>query len=91
MYHFLYIYADDTEAKQRQYNAAVALSGGHKMVTISECGNIPDPRKCLSAAQFWSWFLVWDLDSYSLNTDTYWKTLMASPAVIGREDMPFMK
>ena len=85
------IYADDTDAKQRQYDAAVALSGGHKMVTISECGNVPDPVKCLSAKQAWSWFLVWDFDSYKLNTESYWKTLMTSPAVVTREGMPSLK
>ena len=85
------IYAEDTDAKQRQYDAAVALSGGHKMVTISECGNVPDPLKCLNAKQSWGWFLVWDLDSYALNTNDYWKTLMASPAVMAREGMPSLK
>ncbi len=85
------IYADDTDAKQRQYDAAVALSGGHKMVTISECGNVPDPAKCLGAKQAWSWFLVWDFDSYKLNTENYWKTLMASSAVVTREGMPSLK
>ena len=85
------IYADDTEAKERQYNAAVNLSGGHKMVTISECGNIPDPRKCLAAGQAWSWFLTWDLDTYTLNTEEYWKEIMSSAYVFTREDMPSLK
>ena len=85
------IYAEDTDAKQRQYDAAVNLSTGHKMVTVSECGNIPDPSKCLAAGQEWSWFMTWDLESYSLNTDSYWKTLMASRAVMTRESMPSLK
>lgn len=85
------IYADDTDAKQRQYDAAVALSGGHKMVTVSECGNIPEPAKCISADQHWSWFLTWDLESYPLNTEQYWKSLMTSPAVTTREGMPSLK
>ena len=85
------IYAEDTKAKERQYQAAVALSAGHKLVTVSECGNIPDPSLCLGAGQTWNWFLVWDLDSYSLNTVDYWKTLMASPRVLTREAMPSLK
>ncbi len=85
------IYADDTDAKARQYNAAVKLSGGHKMVTLSECGNIPDPSKCHDESQAWRWFLTWDLESYSLNTDSYWKTLMSSPLVVTREKMPSLK
>ena len=82
------IYADDTDAKARQYEAAVNLSGGHKLVTVSECGNIPNPAKCLEAGQGWSWFLVWDLESYELNTTSYWKSIMSSNKVLTREGMP---
>ena len=85
------VYANDTEAKERQYKAAVALSGGHKLVTVSECGNIPDPAKCLSAGETWNWFMAWDLESYPLNTESYWKTLMASARVLTRESMPSLK
>ena len=85
------IYADDTEAKSRQYQAAVDLSGGHKLVTVSECGNIPDPGKCLAAGETWNWFLTWDLENYKLNTDAYWKSLMSSNRVLTREQMPSLK
>ena len=85
------IYADDTEAKERQYQAAMSLSGGRKLVTVSECGNIPNPDKCLPAGETWSWFLTWDLESYKLNTDAYWKALMESPNVFTRENMPSLK
>ena len=87
------IYADDTAAKSRQYKAAAALSGGRKLTTISECGNIPDPEKCFAAGDAWNWFLAWSLskDDFKLNTDTYWKKLMASSAVVTRESMPSLK
>ena len=85
------IYADDIEAKSRQYKAAVDLSGGHKLVTVSECGNIPDPGRCLAAGETWNWFLVWDLENYKLNTDAYWKILMSSSRVLTRENMPSLK
>ena len=85
------IYADDTDAKSRQHQAAVDLSGGHKLVTVSECGNIPDPGKCLAGGETWNWFLAWDLESYKLNTDAYWKTLMSSSRVLTREQMPSLK
>ena len=85
------IYADDIEAKSRQYKAAVDLSGGHKLVTVSECGNIPDPGRCLAAGETWNWFLVWDLENYKLNTDAYWKSLMSSSRVLTRENMPSLK
>ena len=85
------IYADDTDAKERQYKAAAALSAGHKMVTVSECGNIPEPIKCIAAGEKWCWFMAWDLESYSLNTTAYWKNVMASSKVITRENMPSLK
>ena len=85
------IYADDIEAKSRQYKAAVDLSGGHKLVTVSECGNIPDPGRCLAAGETWNWFLAWDLENYELNTDAYWKSLMSSSRVLTRENMPSLK
>ncbi len=85
------IYANDIEAKSRQYKAAVDLSGGHKLVTVSECGNIPDPGRCLAAGETWNWFLVWDLENYKLNTDAYWKSLMSSSRVLTRENMPSLK
>lgn len=87
------IYENDTEAKSRQYSAAVELSGGHKLVTISECGNIPDPAKFFAAGEAWSWFLPWNMDSseYTYNTDSYWKQLMSSSLVYSRESMPSLK
>ena len=85
------IYADDTAAKERQYKAAVELSAGHKMVTVSECGNIPEPFQCLGAGEDWGWFMTWDLESYPLNTDEYWKSLMMSSRVMTREAMPSLK
>ena len=69
----------------------MALSGGRKMVTVSECGNIPNPANCFEEDQAWSWFLTWDLESYPLNTNDYWKQLMTSSQVLTRESMPSLK
>lgn len=98
------IYAQDTEAKTRQYQALVDMTKGKKLVTISECGNIPDPSKCMAAGNKWSWFMVWpNADSngnilltpsdnnFKLNTSAYWKQVMSDPYVINREDMPSLK
>lgn len=93
------IYAQDVEAKTRQYEALVDLTGGEKLVAISECGNIPDPAKCMEAGNKWSWFMVWcTTDSngnlalnntdWSYNTLEHWKNVMGSPYVLNREDMP---
>ena len=98
------IYETNTEAKTRQYQAMVDMTKGKKLVTVSECGNIPDPAKCMAAGNKWSWFMVWcNSDSngnivltpsdgnFNLNTGDYWKQVMSSPYVLTRESMPNLK
>ena len=96
------IYASDTDAKTRQYQALVDLTKGGKLVTISECGNIPDPDKCMEAGNKWSWFMVWCTsdsdgnlalgnDDWRLNTQAHWNHVLGSEYVINREDMPSLK
>lgn len=83
------IYANDTEAKSYQYQACVDLGKGKKLVTVSECGNIPNPDKCLAAGNKFSWFMVWSsgIKDYTFNTDAYWKQLMGSENVLSRENL----
>ena len=96
------IYASDTEAKTRQYQALVDMTKGRKLVTISECGNIPDPDKCMTDGNKWSWFMVWctsdsddnlalNNEDWSLNTQAHWNHVLGSEYVINREDMPSLK
>lgn len=85
------IYEENTDAKNRQYQALVDLTKGRKLVTVSECGNIPDPKKCMAAGNKWSWFMVWPGDGWKLNTDAYWKQVMADPRTLTREAMPSLK
>ena len=96
------IYESNIDAKNRQYQALVNLTEGKKLVTISECGNIPDPAKCMEAGNAWSWFMVWcttdssgnlalNTPDWSFNTLDHWNNVMNSPYVINREDMPSLK
>ena len=96
------IYENNTGAKDRQYNALVELTDGKKLVTVSECGHIPDPEACMAAGNKWSWFMVWpSADSsgnlsvtpvdYPLNTLELWNKVMSGPYTLGREDMPSLK
>lgn len=96
------IYAPDTGAKTVQYQALEDLVKGEKPVAISECGNIPDPDRCMEAGNRWSWFMVWcttdpngnlalNTPDWSLNTLDHWKNVMGSPYVLNREDMPSFK
>ena len=98
------IYETNTDAKTRQYQALVDLTKGKKLVTVSECGNIPDPSKCMDAGNRWSWFMVWPTaddngsvllnspdQNFKLNTLDYWKKVMGNQYVITREAMPSLK
>ena len=96
------IYANDVDAKSAQYQALVDMTKGKKLVTVSECGNIPDPAKCMEAGNKWSWFMVWcttdpngnlalNTPDWSYNTLAHWKNVMTSPYVLTREAMPSLK
>lgn len=87
------IYEDNISAKTRQYQACVDLAKGRKLVTISECGNIPEPSACFEAGNKWSWFLVWSSGTkdYRFNTDSYWKQVMDNPNTLSRENMLSLK
>ena len=96
------IYENNTDAKTRQFQALVDVTKGNKLVSVSECGNIPDPDKCFAQGNAWSWFMVWctydennnlalSNKDWNLNTKTWWSTVMASKNVINREDMPNLK
>ena len=93
------IYAQDTDAKTEHYQALVDMAEGKRLVTISECGNIPDPAKCMEAGNRWSWFMVWPSsdadgniimtpDDWPQNTLDHWERVMFGPNTINREDMP---
>ena len=84
------IYADDLKTKGEQYQFLVDVTKGKKLVTVSECGNVPDPEESLKAGHKWSWWMVWS-DDYALNTETYWKKLMGYSTTITRENMPSLK
>ena len=87
------IYADGTASQKDCWQFLVDVTEGRKLVTISECGNVPDPAKCFEAGEKWSWWMVWsdDAESYKCNTESYWKALMTSPYTITRESMPKLK
>ena len=96
------VYENNTDAKSRQYEALVNMTKGRKLVTVSECGNIPDPEKCMEAGNKWSWFMVWSSadangnivmtpDGWKFNTIDYWKKVMDSPYTLSREEMPSLK
>lgn len=74
----------------------VASMVPHKMVTLSECGSVPDMSAQWSAGAKWSWFMPWyDYDNdYSEGFAhehagiDWWRASLASEAVITRDELP---
>ena len=93
------LYPDNNNSQKSAYDMALNMTEGHKLVTLSECGRIPDPRKCITEKAAWSWFMVWY--SYNIadnaaqdnfgNTRDYFNSVMSSPFVIDRAQMPSLK
>ncbi|MGN0206140.1 MAG: glycosyl hydrolase [Muribaculaceae bacterium] len=100
------IYASDTESKLSEFNFINNnITRGKKMITLSECGNIPNPAKTFASGDTWSWFMVWYCrnasgnlvitdsadDNFKYNTENYWKQVLGNSNIINREDMPSLK
>ena len=92
------IYEENTNSKYKAFQFVNTVTGGHKMVTLSECGNVPNPTSCYASGDTWSWFMVWygrDKDgnlvlsgNSTFMTENYWKQLGSNERVVWREDMP---
>lgn len=100
------IYSSNTNSKITEFNFINNnVTKGKKMITLSECGNIPNPTSMFSSGDTWSWFMVWyTLDSsgklvltdsssdiFKLNDNSYWTTVTSNANVVNREDMPSLK
>jgi mannan endo-1,4-beta-mannosidase len=61
------------------------------MVTISECGSIPDPDNLVKDGAAWSYFMPWYGDfvkDSKYNSLDLWKKLFASDYVLTLNEMP---
>lgn len=93
------IYTENIKVPQRsQYDFMQEVTGGTKLTTISECGNIPEPDVQFENGLSWSWFMVWPSGDdggipggYAKNTADYWKQIQSSAYILNREDMPSLK
>lgn len=95
------IYTDkNADCQSSQFHFMNTITGGKKLTTISECGNICDPTAQFTGGANWSWFMVWPtsdsngnitIDGYKSNTSSYWTSTLSSPYILNREDMPSLK
>jgi len=64
---------------------------GRKIITLSECGSIPDPVLMKQYGDVWSWFMPWNGDFTRLdihNGVNWWKKVFGYSYVITRDKMP---
>lgn len=96
------VFAEDTSPQTDAFHAMVDMTEGKKMVTISECGNLPLPSSWIAAGNKWAYFqacvgydnernLSLPTDLWPLNTVQYWSQVVADPLVVLRDDMPDLK
>ncbi len=84
----------DHSSQITEFNAMNILYGSKKMVTISECGSIPDVDNLITDKAAWSWFMPWYGDytrNGTHNSLDLWKKMFASNYVITLDEMPSLK
>lgn len=77
-----------------EFNALNTLYGKKKMITISECGSMPDVDNLIKDGAAWSWYMTWYGDyvrSSVHNPLDLWIKMFASSYVITRDEMVSLK
>ena len=84
----------DHSSQITEFNALNTLYGTKKMITLSECGSIPDVDNLVTDVAAWSWFMPWygDYTRNSTNNSLdLWKKMFAHSYVITLDEMPSLK
>lgn len=89
------IYKDGDHSSQiSEFTSLSNLYGGKKMITLSECGSMPDPDNLIHDTAQWSWFMPWYGDyvqNEKYNPLSLWKKIMNHPYVVTLDQMPSLK
>lgn len=70
------------------------LYQGKKMITLSECGSLPDPGNLVKDHSPWLWFMPWYgyfVKDTSYNSLELWKRTLEHEYVISLDEMPSFK
>jgi mannan endo-1,4-beta-mannosidase len=84
----------DHSSQITEFNFLNNLYGTKKLITLSECGSIPDVDNLQLDVAAWSWFMPWygDYTRSSVNNSLdLWKKMFASSYVITLDEMPSLK
>jgi len=77
-----------------EFNKVRDIFNSKKIITLSECGSVPDPELMKANGDMWSWFMPWNGDyteSDTHNGATWWKKYFSYDYVITRDKMPSLK
>ncbi|MDR3653623.1 MAG: glycosyl hydrolase [Paludibacter sp.] len=77
-----------------EFNKIRSIFNNKKLITLSECGSVPDPGLMKTNGDMWSWFMPWNGDyteSDAQNGATWWKKFFSYDYVITRDKMPSLK
>jgi mannan endo-1,4-beta-mannosidase len=90
------IYAEtaDFGSQYLAFDQIKANFEGKKMVTLSECGIVPDPDKLKDDEAGWSWFMPWYGDFVRdgiSNPLSHWQKVMDHAYVITLDEMPDLR
>lgn len=86
---------DTSEISFAKYFEQVrTATGGKKMVSLSECGKMPEATAMFTEGHPWLWVMPWNGDyteNENYNGDVAWTTLFKDKRVITRDKMPNLK
>jgi mannan endo-1,4-beta-mannosidase len=90
------IYAGENQHSSQYiaFNKVREFSNGKKMISLSECGSVPDPALMKEYGDMWSWFMPWNGDytrADKFNGATWWNKYFNYDYVITRDKMPSLK
>lgn len=83
--------ADVHASLSEVYYTLVNLTGGRKLLALSECGGVPMPSAMYESGDMWSWFMPWYGDYTSGgkdNTEADFRTILNDERVLTRDEMP---
>jgi mannan endo-1,4-beta-mannosidase len=77
-----------------EFDKVKEIFEARKIITLSECGSVPDPASMMEYGDTWSWFMPWNGDftrSDNHNGVAWWNTFFGYDYVITRDLMPDLK
>ena len=90
----IYPGANQHGSQSAEFNKVRDIFSKKKIITLSECGSVPDPALMKSSGDMWSWFMPWNgefTESDTQNGATWWKKYFSYDYVITRDQMPSLK